>query len=109
MDPLVNAAQEMARLSAELQAEVGKFNIGETVSVSRQGYEPSKIVHRPVPEHKPMHKNLLEHKPEHKTVKHKPQGSQNNVKEHSPSMPVKDERAPDGNNPTGPSLEDLTK
>ncbi len=28
MDQLVNAAQEMAKLSAELQAEVGKFNIG---------------------------------------------------------------------------------
>ncbi len=98
MDQLVNAAQEMAKLSAELQAEVGKFNIGGTVSTSKQGYEPS-MGHKPVPEHKP----------EHKTVKHNPQGGQKKVKEHSTSMPVKDERAPDGNNLTGPSLEDLTK
>jgi methyl-accepting chemotaxis protein len=32
MDQLVNAAQDLARLSNELQAEVGKFNIGETSS-----------------------------------------------------------------------------
>jgi methyl-accepting chemotaxis protein len=116
MEQLVNAAQEMAKLSAELQAEVGKFNIGEAVSTSRQGYEPS-MGHKPVPEHKnvsehkpvPEHKNLLEHKPEHKTVKHNPQGGQKKVKEHSISMPGKDERAPDGSNLPGPSLEDLTK
>ena len=105
MDQLVNAAQEMAKLSAELQAEVGKFNIGEAVSTSKQVYEPSRIEHKPVLEHK----NIPEHKPEHKTVKHKPQGGQKKVKEHSTSMPGIDERAPDGNNPAGPNLEDLTK
>jgi hypothetical protein len=30
----VNAAQDLARLSNELQVEVGKFNIGEAVSSS---------------------------------------------------------------------------
>ena len=32
MDQLVNAAQEMAKLSNDLQAEVAKFNIGESVT-----------------------------------------------------------------------------
>jgi methyl-accepting chemotaxis protein len=36
MDQLVNAAQEMAKLSAELQAEVEKFNIGEAVSTLKE-------------------------------------------------------------------------
>ena len=97
MDQLVNAAQDMARLSNELQAEVAKFNIGEAVSTSKQAYEPSKIEHRPVPEHK--------------TAKHKPQGGQKKVNEHSTSggMTGKDERAQVRNNLTGSSLEDLTK
>jgi hypothetical protein len=55
MDQLVNAAQDLARLSNELQAEVGKFNIGEAVSSSGI----SKI------EQKPEHKleEIAQHKP----------------------------------------------
>ena len=46
MDQLVNAAQDLARLSDELKAEVARFNIGETVSSSGV----SKI--EPITEHK---------------------------------------------------------
>jgi len=43
MDQLVNAAQDLARLSNELQTEVAKFNIGEAVSSSGS----SRIEHKP--------------------------------------------------------------
>jgi hypothetical protein len=55
MDQLVNAAQDLARLSNELQAEVAKFNIGEAVSSSGG----AKI------------EQITEHKIE-KTAQHKP-------------------------------------
>ncbi len=120
MDQLVGAAQEMAKLANELQAEVNKFNLGDSVSTPlKKAYEPVRIEHKPVLEHKPVpeHKNIPENKPfpehknvhEHKTAKHNPQGGQKKVKEHSTSMPGKDEKTQDGNNPTAPSLEDLTK
>ncbi|PWB56802.1 MAG: hypothetical protein C3F06_00825 [Candidatus Methanoperedenaceae archaeon] len=108
MEQLVSAAQEMAKLSTELQAEVNKFNLGDSGSMpTKQAYEPSRIEHRP--EHKivPEHKSIPEHIPEHKTTKS--QGSQKKVKEHSTSTPGKDQKTPEGNNLPGSSLEDLTK
>ena len=38
MDVLVNAAQELAKLSNELQAEIAKFNIGESVTGQKNEY-----------------------------------------------------------------------
>ena len=44
MDLLVNAAQELARLSAELQNEVNKFNLGEAVPTAfKETHKPAKI------------------------------------------------------------------
>ena len=64
MDQLVNAAQEMAKLSNELQVEVAKFKIDESVTEQKHGYEPARVEHKPAPEHKTV---------EHKTVEHKKQ------------------------------------
>jgi methyl-accepting chemotaxis protein len=65
MDQLVNTATELARLSYELQAEVAKFNIGESITTTlKQEPEPARIEQKPV-------------------VKLKPAGGQNNMKEQS--------------------------
>ncbi|MFA4956286.1 MAG: HAMP domain-containing methyl-accepting chemotaxis protein [Candidatus Methanoperedens sp.] len=56
MDQLVNAAQALAQLSNELQAEVAKFNIGETVSssgFSKSEYKPEYKTEKAV-QHKPV-------------------------------------------------------
>jgi methyl-accepting chemotaxis protein len=52
MDQLVNAAQDLARLSNELQAEVAKFNIGETASSSgssKIGQRPEHMIEKAAP------------------------------------------------------------
>lgn len=46
MDQMVNAAQELAKLSNELQAEVAKFNLGE--AVSRVIKQAEHVKHEPV-------------------------------------------------------------
>ncbi|VVB55456.1 Sensory rhodopsin II transducer [uncultured archaeon] len=91
MDQLVNAAQEMAKLSNDLQAEVAKFKIDDEHRI----FEPKSVEHKTA---------------EPKTSKHKPEGSQKKKKEHgtNDSMSGKDERA-DIFNPSGSSLADLTK
>jgi len=63
MDQLVNAAQALAQLSNELQAEVTKFNIGEAVSSS--GFSKSEYK----PEYKP--EKAVQHKPVNATEKSK--------------------------------------
>ncbi len=96
MDQLVNAAQEMAKLSNDLQVEVAKFNIGESVTEQKHGYEPAKVEYKPVPEHKTVeHKAIEPRTVEHKTAKHKPEGSQKKTKEHSTpgTTSRKDEKA----------------
>ncbi len=66
MDQLVNAAQEMAKLSNELQDEIAKFNIGESVTSKEKGYTQANVGHKPVPERKIV---------EQKTPINKPEGS----------------------------------
>jgi methyl-accepting chemotaxis protein len=97
MDQLVNAAQALAQLSNELQAEVGKFNIGEAVSSSGS--------------------SRIEHKPEYrieKTVQHKPaiapEKAKVSKKAGKTATPKKDESFDARDKPPSPgSLEDLTK
>jgi len=105
MDQLVNAAQDLARLSNELQTEVAKFNIGEAVSSSGS----MKI------EHKPEYR--VEPKPEHKiekTAQHKtavaPEKTKSGKKAAKASMPKKDESSEARDTPPSQgSLEDLIK
>ena len=80
MDVLVNAAQELAKLSDELQDEVAKFNIGEPV-ISQQN-----AIHKPEISQKKMK--------EHST---------------SDTISSKDKKADVGCSSAGSSLEDLTK
>jgi methyl-accepting chemotaxis protein len=80
MDVLVNAAQELAKLSDELQEEVAKFNIGEPVISQKNA--PANF-------------------------EHKPEGSQKKMKEHSTSGTISSKD--NGSSLKGSSLEDLTK
>ena len=122
MDQLVNAAQEMAKLSNELQAEVAKFKIDTSAKEQKHAYEPAKVEYKPAherktAEHKTVEDKTLEHKTlEHKTLEHKTaksgaEGSQKKTKEHSTSGTIssKDEIADVGSSLKDSSLQDLTK
>ncbi|MFZ3384336.1 MAG: HAMP domain-containing methyl-accepting chemotaxis protein [Candidatus Methanoperedens sp.] len=109
MSQLVSAAQGMAQLSNDLQVEVARFKIDESVTEQKH-YEPAKVEYKP--EHKTVeHKAVEPRTVEHKTAKNKPEGSQKKTKGHSTTgtMSRKDEKADIGSNPAGSSLEDLTK
>ncbi|CAG0997114.1 Methyl-accepting chemotaxis protein McpQ [Methanosarcinales archaeon] len=119
MDQLVNAAQEMAKLSNELQVEVAKFNIGESVTERKNAYEPAKVEYKSAPERerKSVERKIVEYRTaqhtsaEQKTTKHRTEGSQKKMKEHSTSGTAssKDDIADAGSSPPGLSLEDLTR
>ena len=98
MDQLVKAAQELARLSNDLQAEVGKFNIGEAVTMSlKHAQNPEKIK----PEIVHGKKIIKEHKQDFKQ-EHKPAVVQEKTREHrsSPKEAKKEKEIDTGNNPT---------
>jgi methyl-accepting chemotaxis protein len=94
MEQLVNAAQDLARLSNELLAEVGKFNLGEAVSISGA----SKFDH------------LTERKIE-KTSQHKSAFAPEKIKlsKNAASMPMKNESYQRDIPHLQGSLEELTR
>ncbi|NJD52107.1 MAG: HAMP domain-containing protein [Candidatus Methanoperedens sp.] len=81
MGQLVNAAQQLARLSNELQAEVSKFYLGETASYTiKQAQEPMKIMEPSKVEQKPIPDHGIT---ESKTTEHKLAESKKKQKEHT--------------------------
>ena len=101
MDELLNAAKELAALSEELQDEIAKFNLGESVTSKEKGYTQANVGLKPVPERKIVEQKTTLHKPESSLKKKKEYGT-------ADSMSKKGDRADVGSSRVS-SLQTLTK